>query len=178
MKKFDISNLESSEQEVVGYYTECHGPSSKEELHEWVYRMIDMLGFDDCQFLIKSRQPHISKLWMTKKHHYLYEPNIALAGRFLWGEAAVKITNNTKLEAIRIVNENEAVDSKGHKFYLKPAPAPIPVVEGLPPMPADYQGRWDLNYGDGDFGSGGKTPYGIDNLGQNGEQQPDVAAEE
>jgi hypothetical protein len=158
-----IDNLKTSEQEITGCYLECHGPNSlsKDEINVWISKMIDKLGFDDCQFIIRSRAPSTRGWWMAEGL-YAFDRDIRKARKLSWGDAAVKVTNNPKLEAIRIVSKNEAIDSKGFSICLDPAPTPI--VEVPPPMP-DYQSRWDLNYGDGDYGSGGK-------IAQNGEQLP------
>lgn len=158
-----IDILKTPEQEIIGCYLECHGPNSlcKAELNDWVVKMIDMLGLDDCQFLIRSHARFISGWWLSDVICW-FEPDIRKARFWSWTQTAVKITNNPALEAVRIVSKNEAIDYKGFSICLNPAPTAI--VSSPPTMP-DYQGRWQLDYGDGDYGSGGK-------IAQNGEQMP------
>lgn len=105
--------------EAMGYYHACHSPKTTETFDAWIARMITMLGPDNCKFLIRNRQTNLSGMWMTKGT-YLYVPKISEAYRYSWGEAAVKCSNHKKLEAIRIINENEALDSKGHRYNMEP----------------------------------------------------------
>lgn len=180
---FTVDDLRNTpEQEATGFYLECHGPhkASSEEFHVWIARMIDMLGPDDCQFFVKSRHPNLKHMWMGEQH-WNFEPNVADAKRFEWGEVAVKITNNPKLEAIRIINQNEALGADGVSYKLfrrvpaaEGSTAPAEFEEGLTDMP-EFEGRWGMDDHDNHFGhnfgpGGGRIcgPY----LGQNGEQQP------
>lgn len=125
-----------------------------------------MLGPDDCMFLVRSRAAHLSRLWMARGSH-LFVPSIADAGRYEWGEAAVKITNNTKLEAVRIISDHEAVASDGTSYKMMTRPVG-------PTATPDYQGRWELNYADEGFvAPPGEHDFGgIGTIGQNGEQLP------
>lgn len=154
--KFDISSLKTPEAEVTGFYLECHGGSTRfsEDIDQWVAKMIDKLGPDDCQFLIRSRSSTSLGMWAVKGYVFIFD--IRQAGRFNWGETAVKITNNSKLEAVRITSEDEAIDSAGRKYVISKYP---PTVGAPTPLP-DYVGRWDLNYGDGSLAQNGEQMRG------------------
>jgi hypothetical protein len=91
----------------------CHHSveSKKITVMEWARHMEDMLGPDDCKFLIRSRESHLLGMFL-QEGQWLFVPNAKEAGRFDWGETAVRITNNPKLEAIRINYLNIAVDNK------------------------------------------------------------------
>ena len=92
----------------------CHfSPESKGVgVSEWAKHMEDMLGPDTCKFLIRSREAHLSGMFL-QEGRWLFVPHAKEAGRFDWGETAVRITNNRKLEAIRIDTNNIAVDCRG-----------------------------------------------------------------
>lgn len=111
-------NLTNSE--ITKLYHRCHGPKSPESVHAWEMRMMDLLGPDDCQFIIRSFSGAVRGLFIMSGHgeawHFHADPK--LAERFSWGEAAVRCSNNRTLEAIRIINQTEAVDSKGKTISL------------------------------------------------------------
>ena len=114
------SLMHTSDAEAIEYYMECHSPlqACKEPSDNWIDRMLDLLGPDDCKFIIRSVMPHLKGMWMSDGNH-LWVPNIAQAVRYSWGQTAAKCTNHCKLEAVRIINENEAIDSKGVTIKLK-----------------------------------------------------------
>jgi hypothetical protein len=122
-----LTLLHTDEREAIGYFHECHSPKTDEMLDEWIDRMLDKLGPDDCKFLIRNVMPHMKGLWMTTGS-YLYVPKISEAYRWSWGETAVKCSNHSKLEGVRIINEKEAVDYKGNVFKMEPYAPILPQV--------------------------------------------------
>ena len=135
--------LHTTDEEITGYYLECHGIGQRagEFVDEWVDNMLDKLGPDDCEFLIRNVQPHLKGMWMSSGT-YLYVPKTSEATRYKWGEAAVKCTNNSKLEAVRIINEKEAIDSKGNTIPIEPYKPLLPVVEEEPEADGNLEGTW------------------------------------
>jgi len=117
----NLSLRNTSDAEIVEYYLECHGPGfqkHEETIDQWIQRMLDLLGPDDCKFLIRNVMPSLSGMWMADGQH-LYVPKISQASRYSWCQVATKCTNHPKLEAVRIINENEAIDSKGIVIKLE-----------------------------------------------------------
>lgn len=110
--------------EVTSYYNRCHGPyeAARESVHQWEMRMRDLLGPDDCKFLIRSLEEHLRNLWLIEGHNdgQYFHPSIKEAARFNWGETAIRCSNNRRLEALRIINDHEALDSKGKVTSLNP----------------------------------------------------------
>jgi hypothetical protein len=126
-----LSLRNTNQEKVVEYYLECHGPDRgdySETIDQWMERMIDMLGPDDCQFIIRSRMQHLLGMWVGAEP-CLWHPNIACAVRFSWIEAAAKCSNHKRLEAVRIINDKEAEDSKGRIIKIEPFKPFVPVVE-------------------------------------------------
>ena len=122
-----LTLLHTSESEAIGFYHECHSPMTNEMVDAWINRMLDKLGPDDCKFLVRSIAPHLKGFWMSTGT-YLYVPKISEAYRYSWGEVAVKCSNNPKLEAVRIVNEKEAIDSKGNVYKMEPYKPILPAT--------------------------------------------------
>jgi hypothetical protein len=110
-----------TKEEITRYYLQCHGPNliGYEAIDEWEARMLDLIGPDDCKFLIRSLEPHLRGLWLGKFTNMWALP-VWNALHFDWGDAAVKCSNRKTLEAVRITGIDEAVDSKGNVIYLNP----------------------------------------------------------
>ena len=140
----NISLRHTSDEEIVEYYLECHGGNQQyeETIDQWIQRMLDLLGPDDCKFLVRSVMPHLKGMWMGGGN-YLWISKTSNAIRFSWGQVAAKCTNHSKLEAIRIINDKEAVDSKGTIIPILPF-KPIEEVMAEEASPLDEMGAEDL----------------------------------
>lgn len=101
--------------QICQLYSECHGPSGTVDTHamQWAIRMERMIGPDNCKgFVIRGRVHLISGLYlMNDQGNWCGVP--CNAKLFTWGETAVKITNNPKLEAIRVDHDNMVKDCRG-----------------------------------------------------------------
>jgi hypothetical protein len=106
--------------------------------------MLDKLGPDDCKFLIRDVQPHLKGFWMTTGI-YLFVPKISEAYRYSWGEAAVKCSNRPKLEAVRIISETEAIDSKGVSYKMEPYEPILPQAYEDEDLDQDLWGGGELD---------------------------------
>lgn len=109
-------------EEITRFYLQCHGPTSRanESINEWENRMLDLLGPDDCQFIIRSREGSTKDLYIMAGHGdgWYFHKRPKEAAKFSWGETAVRCTNNRKLEALRIVNQTEAISSRNEVVSL------------------------------------------------------------
>jgi hypothetical protein len=96
--------------QICQLFAECHSPSEASDTHamQWAKKMEWMLGPDDCKgFIIRGDGMYLLGDNLT----WCGSPS--LAKLFTWGETAVRISNNPKLEAIRVGNDNTAKDYKG-----------------------------------------------------------------
>lgn len=108
--------------ELLKLYNRCHWgvTTEKETPHEWEMRMLDLLGPNDCKFIIRGRSPYVKGMFMTEELHggWYYTTKASKAARYSWEETAVKCTNNRSLEALRIFRENEAISSRNEIVLL------------------------------------------------------------
>lgn len=99
--------------EILSLYDQCHGPSQAREISagQWAAKMERKLGPDDVKFLIRGHQSFTSGMFlMSDSGSWIGNPR--RAGQFSWGETAIKLTNRPSLEAIRIGQDNIAIDYK------------------------------------------------------------------
>jgi hypothetical protein len=69
-------------------------------------------GPDNCKgFLIRTRDSYMTGMFLNEGNFVPFPKHAKL---YSWGDTAVRITNNKKLEAIRVNDKGVAIDCKGN----------------------------------------------------------------
>lgn len=101
--------------ELVPYWMRCHTGVNRDHpsVIQWAHTMEFKLGPNTCRgFIIRNREVCIGGLFLGADAG-VWTSDLDAAILISWGEAAVRITNNPKLEAIRIDHQGKAIDYKG-----------------------------------------------------------------
>lgn len=101
--------------ELVELWNKCHKTVDRNHpsVMVWAKKMENMLGPDTCKgFILRRLDKHVRGLFIQDGDYMLVRA-VHQAKLFTWGEAAVKITLDKKIEAIRVDHNGVAQDSTG-----------------------------------------------------------------
>lgn len=108
--------IDKTYQQWVVLYVMCHGAKhdrNHPSVMSWAKHMEDMLGPNNCKgFIIRTLECGLKGMFLSDGKN-MWVPWPREGTLYSWEETAVKITNNPKLEAIRVDHRGVAQDSTG-----------------------------------------------------------------